>query len=963
MKNLIRTTAFIFSIFTIIFACTKEIELKTEVEFSVTEQHKAEGYINEDLLTTITVVPEEILEEFSYSYSYSVSKGEGHFRDRSGSIFPKNENIPLNPFSASMMYVGTKAGDHLVKIVATDNYGFTEEVEIDYIVAAIPPMVWTATSPVKRVELVNSAQITVNFEKSDANTDVNYERRYRVVAGSGSLIEGSTEVEVELNEFQSILPGTYILNFTPRELGVIELFFDLKGDDGKEFTAELSFEVLEEIVDTVIPEITMLGDNPFTVQIGSNYKDPGAQALDDVDGDISGDILADTSEVDMSRSGTYTVTYNVSDSSGNAAVEIVRMVEVITGDNPQSPENDILSFAIPGQQKTANIDATDHTVTLNVPSGTETNVSPIALSVSPDASVSPSQNEPQNFKNPITYIVTAENGDQQEWTVEVNVAASADKSIEKFTIAGVEGAVSGTEISVTLPAGSDASSLTPSVQFIGTSLSPQSGTTVDFTYPATYTVTAEDGSTQEYRVTVIIEKSGAKNITDFEIDGIAGVFNGTNINVTLPAGNDEKSLSPTIGHTGESISPDSGSVIDFTNPVTFTVTAEDGTQKTYNASVIVSGDRPTANASANPMTAFINQDVNFTGSASTDDVNLVSYAWNFDDGNTSTSANPVHRYTGQGDYTVTLTVTDDGGLTDTASLQIEVPNQAPEAVGSANPTNADTGETINFTGSASSDDAGIFSYLWEFGDGNTSNAANPMHSYVVEGNYSVKLTITDNQGLMDTANINITVKVPNRSPIAVASSDKTSGPNILTVNFNGSGSSDPDGDTLSYIWNFGDGNTSNQRNPSHNFDVAGNYDVKLSVSDGPFTSTDNVSISVSAFNRVTGRYSAPVGSLVTVKITSIGGGKGSANLQAHAGSGRTGNEFMSLNTSWNGVDEGSTFLDEDENSFIVPSSGFIYFYGRHNDVIYDSQTYVTFTNNQAAYSANGFLREDSVIQE
>ncbi len=442
MKLPFRTTVIIFSIFTIILACTKEIELKTEVEFSLTEQHKAEGYVNEDLPTTVIVIPEEILEEFSYSYSYSVSKGEGHFRDGSGDVFPQNENIALNPFSASMMYVGTKAGDHLVKVKATDNFGFIEEVEIDYIVAAIPPVIWTATSPVKRIELGNSAQITVNFEKSEANTDVNYERRYRLKNGSGELTELSVETETEaevvgeFTEFQPILPGTYTLNFTPLKLGVMELSFDLKGDNGEEFTAELSFDVLEEIVDTVIPEITLLGDNPFTVQSDSNYKDPGAQALDDVDGDITGDIVVDASGVDMSQVGTYQVTYNVSDSSGNAAVEVLRTVKVIIGDDSGNSGNDILAFEIKGQTAVSITAGDSHTVTLNVPFGTEVIVSPTVLVVSAGATVSPARTASQNFKNPVTYVVTSENGNVQEWVIRVNINAPIDLIPPVITLTG-----------------------------------------------------------------------------------------------------------------------------------------------------------------------------------------------------------------------------------------------------------------------------------------------------------------------------------------------------------------------------------------------------------------------------------------------------------------------------------------------------------------------------------------------
>ncbi len=156
MKNFNRTAVISLFILTLILACTKSIDLKTEVEFSITEQHQAEGYINEDLPTTLTLVPEEILKEFSYSYSYSVSKGGGYFKDDTGEIVEQNAKIALNPLSASMMYVGSKAGEHIVKLIAKDNYGFTQEVQLDYTVAEIPPLIWTATSPVQRIELGNS---------------------------------------------------------------------------------------------------------------------------------------------------------------------------------------------------------------------------------------------------------------------------------------------------------------------------------------------------------------------------------------------------------------------------------------------------------------------------------------------------------------------------------------------------------------------------------------------------------------------------------------------------------------------------------------------------------------------------------------------------------------------------------------------------------------------------------------
>ncbi len=437
MNNFNRTTVISLFILILILACTKNIDLKTEVEFSITEQHQAAGYISEDLPTTLTVVPEEILSEFSYSYSYSVSKGGGYFKDDTGEIVDQNENIALNPLSASMMYVGSKPGEHIVKVIASDNYGFTQEVQLDYTVAEIPPLIWTATSPVQRIELGNRAQITVTFEKPEVQSEANYERSYRLVSGSGTLTEVSSGVEVDLDVFRPIAPGTYLLNFTPDELGSAELSFELRGDNNSVFPATLNFEVLEKIVDTVAPEINLLGDNPFTVQRGSNYKDPGATATDDVEGDISWNIVVDTTHVDMSQIGAYRVTYNVSDTAGNQAEEVTRRVEVILGDIPQKSENEILAYAIPGQEEAAEVDNVNHRVTVTVPFGTDINVAPTALTVSDGATVSPSMNEQQNFENSVTYTVTAENGDVQEWIVDVTINDAVDTTPPIISLTGV----------------------------------------------------------------------------------------------------------------------------------------------------------------------------------------------------------------------------------------------------------------------------------------------------------------------------------------------------------------------------------------------------------------------------------------------------------------------------------------------------------------------------------------------
>jgi len=86
--------------------------------------------------------------------------------------------------------------------------------------------------------------------------------------------------------------------------------------------------------------------------------------------------------------------------------------------------------------------------------------------------------------------------------------------------------------------------------------------------------------------------------------------------------------------------------------------------------------------------------------------------------------------------------------------------------------------------------------------------------------------------------------VVNHAPVAVASADTTSGKVSLTVNFSGAGSSDPDGDALAFAWDFGDGTSSTEMNPTHVYTTVGSFIAVLTVDDGLMTDTDQVDITV-----------------------------------------------------------------------------------------------------------------------
>ncbi len=292
----------------------------------------------------------------------------------------------------------------------------------------------------------------------------------------------------------------------------------------------------------------------------------------------------------------------------------------------------------------------------------------------------------------------------------------------------------------------------------------------------------------------------------------------------------------------------------FTTAGTYEVelTVEDGEGLTDTTTLSIQVDPPNeapiAAVGADPTEGIAPLEVAFMGSASTDDVAITSYSWDFKDGATSTEEDPTHTFTTPGTYEVSLTVEDEEGLTDTASITIEVaepPNEAPVASASASPTMGQAPLLVYFTGSSSTDDEAITSYMWDFKDGFTSAVPDPAHTFTTAGTYEVELTVWDEEGLTDMALVSITVDPPpNEAPVAVVSATPVSGNAPLRVRFNGEGSYDDTAITV-YTWSLGDGTVSSEMNPQHVYTQAGVYGVTLMVQDAEgLTDTASLTITV-----------------------------------------------------------------------------------------------------------------------
>jgi len=286
---------------------------------------------------------------------------------------------------------------------------------------------------------------------------------------------------------------------------------------------------------------------------------------------------------------------------------------------------------------------------------------------------------------------------------------------------------------------------------------------------------------------------------------------------------------------------------DGTYTTSLTVRDSDGAESLKaTMPVKVLNRPPMAKPSCDPCRALTLVPIKFFSNASDPD-GIVSVQWSLGDGNATNAMYPVHAYAKAGTYTIRLTVQDDDKVSATYELSVIIDNRAPSVSILADPSKGDIQTEFTFTANTTDLDGTIKDYEWDLGDGSLASTIMATHTYKRPGNYTVRLTVRDDDG--SEARALTYVNIIDEPPKADGSITTGQALTFTKVGFRGDESTDLEG-PVTYSWNFGDSNYSTEANPKHAYGRPGTYNVTLTVKDTA-GQTDSVMLDpVKVFNRL-----------------------------------------------------------------------------------------------------------------
>jgi large repetitive protein len=290
-------------------------------------------------------------------------------------------------------------------------------------------------------------------------------------------------------------------------------------------------------------------------------------------------------------------------------------------------------------------------------------------------------------------------------------------------------------------------------------------------HTATVTVTDDEGMTASDEVVVDVgERGGEAPTVQASVDKPSGPaphavkFSATGSD-DGPAG--ELEYHWDFGDGGTSFDEDPEHTYSEPGEYTATVTVTDGGGRTGTAEVVVEvtdppGNRaPSVEAAAAPRSGNAPLSVLFTAAGTDPDDDELTYAWDYGDGGTGSGWRTTHTYTRGGTFTARVTVTDEGGMTASATVAITVGNppgnQPPTVLAAADPNGGTAPLTVRFTSSGRDPEGQGLLYVWEFGDGGMAGGRSATHTYTAPGTYDATVTVTDPHGATGTATVRVVV--------------------------------------------------------------------------------------------------------------------------------------------------------------------------------------------------------------
>ena len=335
--------------------------------------------------------------------------------------------------------------------------------------------------------------------------------------------------------------------------------------------------------------------------------------------------------------------------------------------------------------------------------------------------------------------------------------------------------------------------------------------TVVYDAPGTYTVTL-----------TVSNSAGSNSVTQTDYIVVntvptAGFTSSTNVYTVSFTNTSSNANSYSWAFGDGNTSTEANPVHTYANDGTYTVvlTATNVCGSVTSTQTVTIVTAPVAAFTANNTAGCADLTVEFTNQSS---ANAVSYEWSFPGGNpaSSTDENPTVVYATPGTYNVTLVATNSAGSSTVTEMNYIVVNGIPNPAFTV-ATNVYVATFTNTTPNATS-------YLWDFGDGDTSTVVSPVHEYAGDGDYTVTLIATNDCGVDTITQVVVITSFPQ----AGFSAPETTGCGPFTVQFMDQSSSN----TTSWEWDFPGGNpsSSTEQNPTVTYDNIGTYTVTLTAS-------------------------------------------------------------------------------------------------------------------------------------